>query len=182
VKLPSDSKQRKEIPLTTGCLDYFPKALAAVAMLSKYGNDKHNPGQPLHWSRDKSTDHADCAGRHLVDRDTYDDESDFLHAVGLAWRSLALLEILLETMPARREIEGTNIDEICQEIASYYAAEDPLMAGAGDGNSPPWVPEKFVEMQAAVDAMHAANSPPTTTVVGKYEEMDPDHLQFTERF
>ena len=35
-------------------------ALAEVARVSKAGNDQHNPGQPLHWARDKSADHADC--------------------------------------------------------------------------------------------------------------------------
>ena len=48
VKLPSNSEERKQFPIATGCLDYFPDALAAIAALSKLGNDKHNPGQPLH--------------------------------------------------------------------------------------------------------------------------------------
>jgi hypothetical protein len=31
-------------------LDYFPDALAAVAQISYQGNQKHNPGEPLHWA------------------------------------------------------------------------------------------------------------------------------------
>lgn len=58
---------RKAMPLFSGCLAYFPDALLAVAKLSKIGNDKHNPGQPLHWSKDKSADHADCIARHLLE-------------------------------------------------------------------------------------------------------------------
>ncbi len=48
--LPTDSDERKEIPIFSGVMNYFPLALAAVARHSKRGNDKHNPGQPLHWS------------------------------------------------------------------------------------------------------------------------------------
>ncbi len=65
--LPTESEHRKEYPLYSGCLAYFPAALAGVARHSKEGNDKHNPGQPLHHSRGKSGDHADCIMRHLVD-------------------------------------------------------------------------------------------------------------------
>lgn len=94
--LPADSAGRKDTPITTGVLDYFPLAIAAVARLSKKGNDKHNPGQPLHWSRDKSTDHENCIPRHLVDRGVIDPDTGELHEVSLAWRALALLELAEE--------------------------------------------------------------------------------------
>lgn len=94
--LPTDSKTRKGIPLARGCLDYFPDAIAAVAALSQAGNDKHNPGQPLHWSREKSSDHADCIVRHLLERGTVDPEDGILHDVKVAWRALALCQLALE--------------------------------------------------------------------------------------
>lgn len=72
--LPTDAARRKAIPIVRGCLDYFPAALAAVAELSRVGNDKHNPGQPMHHARSKSSDHADCIVRHLIDRGTIDPE------------------------------------------------------------------------------------------------------------
>jgi hypothetical protein len=81
-------------------LDYFPAALAAIARLSKYGNDKHNPGEPLHWSRSKSSDHADCIGRHLADRGIIDPETQMSHTVEVAWRGLALLQEELEAAGA----------------------------------------------------------------------------------
>lgn len=65
--LPIDSAERKGVPVYTGCLMYFPAALAGVAAHSKAGNDKHNPGQELHHSRGKSNDHADCVVRHVMD-------------------------------------------------------------------------------------------------------------------
>ena len=106
--LPSDSRERKEMPIGTGVLDYFPRALAAVARLSKIGNDKHNPGLPLHWAKEKSTDHPDCIIRHFIDRGKIDPDSGLLHDVGLAWRALANLEMVLEAI----EFEGLDFNAI----------------------------------------------------------------------
>jgi hypothetical protein len=96
LSLPVESAARKAVPLARGCLDYFPAALAAVASLSRAGNDKHNPGQPMHHARGKSSDHADCIMRHLVDRGTVDPEDGIRHSVKVAWRALALLQEELE--------------------------------------------------------------------------------------
>jgi hypothetical protein len=93
--LSKDPQVRKDTPITTGVLDYFPRALAEVARVSKAGNDQHNPGQPLHWAKDKSTDHADCIARHLIDRNALDTDGQ-RHIAKLAWRALALLETELE--------------------------------------------------------------------------------------
>lgn len=65
--LPTDSAERKSIPVLSGCLNYAPAALAGMARWSKIGNDKHNPGQPLHHARGKSMDHPDTIVRHLMD-------------------------------------------------------------------------------------------------------------------
>jgi hypothetical protein len=93
--LPTDAAQRKEIPVCTGVLDYFTAALAEVAKVSKVGNDQHNPGEPLHWARDKSNDQADCIARHLMERGTIDTDG-MRHSAKLAWRALALLQLELE--------------------------------------------------------------------------------------
>lgn len=95
VVLPLDAKERKGVPMASGVLDYFSAALMEVAKLSKVGNDQHNPGQPLHWAQDKSTDHADCIMRHLVDRGTIDTDN-VRHSTKVAWRALALLQIELQ--------------------------------------------------------------------------------------
>lgn len=89
------SEERKNRPMATGLLDYFPDALAYVAYVSKLGNDKHNPGEPLHWAREKSTDHADCIVRHLISRGSVSDDG-VRHSGNLAWRALALLQVELE--------------------------------------------------------------------------------------
>jgi hypothetical protein len=76
-------------------LDYFPNALAEVAKISKQGNDQHNPGEPLHWARGKSMDHADTIIRHLMERGTVDVDGT-RHSAKAAWRALALLQEELE--------------------------------------------------------------------------------------
>ena len=98
--LPVDSAARKNIPLARGCLDYFPAALAAIAEVSKKGNDKHNPGEEMHHSRGKSNDHADCILRHLTDRGTIDSDDGLRHTAKMAWRALALLQEELEAAGA----------------------------------------------------------------------------------
>ncbi len=94
--LPTDSKARKEYPMYTGLLKYFPRALAAVAQVSYKGNQKHNPGEPLHWSRDKSNDHHECIARHLLEAGGIDETNGVRHSAQLAWRALAALEIEIE--------------------------------------------------------------------------------------
>jgi hypothetical protein len=93
--LPTDHATRKNLPVCTGVLDYFPLAIAAVANCSRVGNDQHNPGEPLHWSREKSADHADCIVRHLMERGKVDSDG-VPHSAKAAWRALALLELELE--------------------------------------------------------------------------------------
>lgn len=162
-RLPTDSAERKRTPLCTGCLDYFPDAitavaktndgtthypvdqlpealrdrelvnlaiyamgvlqfelsgadeipgtntlaeylngyaaaLAAVAQVSWHGNEKHNPGQPLHHARGKSMDHFDCIARHYVERGGFD--GPMRHSACLAWRALAALQEDLESKGA----------------------------------------------------------------------------------
>lgn len=89
-----DSATRKEYPMATGLLDYFPDALAEISHVSWLGNQKHNPGQALHWSRGKSSDHADCVVRHMATR--ADMDGKVLHLAEAAWRALAELQIALE--------------------------------------------------------------------------------------
>ena len=90
------SAQRKEYPITTGCLDYFRDALLLVSHVSYKGNQKHNKGEPLHWARSKSADEEDAIGRHLVNRYETDPEIDLEEAAQLAWRTLAFLQKLAE--------------------------------------------------------------------------------------
>jgi|GEM_PF-778407 len=100
VPLPTDKQARKERPIARGVLDYFPNAIAEVAFVSYVGNQQHNPGEPMHWAREKSADHADCIERHLIERGTIDTDGT-RHTAKLAWRALALLQEELEEAAAK---------------------------------------------------------------------------------
>lgn len=109
--LPTDSEERKELPIFSGVLNYFPLAIAAVARVSKRGNDKHNPGEPLHWARGKSMDHADCIARHLIDVETVNTEGEYEDAAALAWRALAKLQELEEKRLGKPMSRGSKVSK-----------------------------------------------------------------------
>lgn len=94
--LPTDPAERKNIPLASGVLDYFTQALVEVAKVSYNGNQQHNPGQPLHWSRAKSADHSDTMLRHFLERGTVDTDGT-RHSAKMVWRALAILQLELES-------------------------------------------------------------------------------------
>lgn len=97
--LPTDSAARKEFPLWAGVDRYFPAALVACSAVSKVGNDKHNPGQPMHHARTKSTDQEDCVRRHTLDAD--DPGADKLEELACKfWRAAAELQIYAESLGA----------------------------------------------------------------------------------
>jgi hypothetical protein len=93
--MPSEAAARKAVPIYSGVLAYFPDALVEVARVSRAGNDQHNPGQPLHWAKEKSTDEADALVRHLLERGKRDSDG-MRHSAKVAWRALALLQRELE--------------------------------------------------------------------------------------
>lgn len=89
-----DSSSRKKVPMYSGLIAYFPDACAAVAEHSYRGNEKHNPGEPLHHARGKSTDHTDCIIRHVSNYKGMDGDCE--EVVALVWRAMALCQEFLE--------------------------------------------------------------------------------------
>lgn len=95
--LPTDSASRKLIPVFTGFLAYFPAACAAGADVSRVGNDKHNPGQPLHWARGKGGNSVDEIVRHLMDSTVEKFDVDGQrHLAKAFWRMGAYLQLQIE--------------------------------------------------------------------------------------
>ena len=88
-----EAQKRKDTPVFSGVLKYFPNALKEVSKCSKAGNDQHHPDKPLHWDMNKSKDEYDALTRHLIDHtiDPMDDDG-ILHLTKVAWRALAGLE------------------------------------------------------------------------------------------
>jgi hypothetical protein len=93
--LPKDAQERKDTPIVRGVLDYFPDAIAEVARVSRVANEQHNPGEPMHWAKEKSTDEADALVRHLLERGGFDTDG-LRHSAKVAWRGLALLQREIE--------------------------------------------------------------------------------------
>ncbi len=96
--LPTDDKARKGLPVFRGPLMYFPDAILALAAVCKVGNDQHNPGEPLHWAREKSTEQLDTALRHMMDHGvgTTRDVDGMWHLAKAVWRLLAELQLTIE--------------------------------------------------------------------------------------
>ena len=86
---------RKEYPLFSGLLKYFPDALLEVSHVSFVGNEQHNKGQHLHWDRNKSQDEPDALMRHLLESGTLDTDG-MRHSAKVCWRALALLQKEIE--------------------------------------------------------------------------------------
>ena len=93
-----NAEERKNRPVFTGVIKYFPDALMEVSRVSLQGNKQHHPDKPLHWDRNKSNDDYDALARHLIDAGTIDSDG-IRHTAKVAWRALACLQ---------KEIENEN--------------------------------------------------------------------------
>jgi hypothetical protein len=154
--LPQEDKERKALPIFDGVLMYFPDAIAEVARVSKVGNDQHNPGEPLHWARNKSTDQDNTAIRHLMDAGMGNeiDTDGTWHRAKAAWRILAGLQLAIEakrfldaSAPTRdpqagRMLPVQNLKNLMnhaldaahdEDARKAYATEKPIMGGRDAG-------------------------------------------------
>ena len=97
-KLPSDDKARKRLPLYDFLFGYFPLAWLEVVRVAVAGNNQHNPGERLHWAREKSTDQLNTAFRHLFDHGMGEelDTDGCYHLAKAIWRLSAELQLIIE--------------------------------------------------------------------------------------
>lgn len=111
--LPQTSAARKEYPIHSGVLRYFPAALAEVSRVSKFGNDKHCPEGQLTHMRGLSMDHFDCILRHLIDHedDPVESESGLYQLAFVAWRALAALQEFMENEGAAPDAPAATFEE-----------------------------------------------------------------------
>ncbi len=85
---------RKDYPVLTGALMYFPYAFAELARLSARANEQHNPGEPIHWDYSKSIGDGNETLRHLMDScgpNPVDAEGVY-HDVKVLWRAAETVE------------------------------------------------------------------------------------------
>lgn len=100
--LPTDNAERKALPLWDFMFGYFPDAWVEVAKVAVSGNEQHNPGEPLHWAREKSTDQLNTAFRHLFDHGKGQvlDTDECYHLAKAIWRLSAELQLIVERKQA----------------------------------------------------------------------------------
>lgn len=135
--LPEDGAARKTFPVASGVLDYFPDALVAISKVSWQGNEQHNPGQPLNWAREKSTDEADTMIRHFLQRGTLDKDG-CRHTAKMAWRALAVLQKEIEEEQAQpSQLRGGVLNPAGLQAAIGQLGERGL--GPGPNNDPMWL-------------------------------------------
>jgi hypothetical protein len=123
--LPTDDKSRKALPILTYLTEYFPDATLEEVRVSVLGNDQHNPGQPLHWARSKSTDQLNTAFRHLWDHKTGNvrDTDGAYHLAKAIWRLKAELQLLIES--ERQNVSQSALLNIQQQRTSNDAKSKP---------------------------------------------------------
>ncbi len=98
-KVSDKAQERKQRPVYSGVLKYFPLAIMEVAHCSWLGQQQHNPDKPLAWDRSKSGDELDAMMRHLLDTGgdmLVKDDDGAYHIAKVIWRLCASLEKELE--------------------------------------------------------------------------------------
>lgn len=114
-----NAQERKERPVYSGVLKYFPDALLEVAHCSWVGNQQHHKDKPLHWDKSKSTDEPDALVRHLMQSGTFDTDG-IRHSAKVAWRGLALLQ---------RELDAEKIINNQIESHGRHTIENTVTKG-----------------------------------------------------
>ena len=143
MKLPTDPKERKQLQLYTFMFNYFPDAWLEVVRIARLGNEQHNPGEPLHWARGKSTDQMNAAFNHVFDYGTGQrvDSDGGYHLAKAVWRLMAQLQLDVEQdqrdqtvhwtpKPGNYDKLNAAIDKERAKCASVLNAPPP--AGADD--------------------------------------------------
>lgn len=117
MKLPTDDKARKRLEMWTYLMEYFPDAFLAEVEVAVAGNEQHNPGQRLHWAREKSTDQMNTAFRHLFDHGSgvKKDVDGKWHLAKAIWRLKAQLQLEIEAeraaIDAGEKVESPPVED-----------------------------------------------------------------------
>lgn len=91
-----EASERKETPIFSGVLEYFPDAIKEIARCSYLASKQHGH-EEMHWDRSKSADEKDALVRHLMDAGEIDTDG-IRHSTKVAWRALATLQKELEDL------------------------------------------------------------------------------------
>lgn len=136
--LPTTDKDRKAIPLYTFMFGYFVKAWLAVCNVAVVGNNQHNPGEQLHWAREKSTDQMNTAWRHQFDygMGIKKDTDGQWHLAKAIWRLSAQLQLDIEQEEREEIISELHEDavrrDIEAELDSALSPEEAFLQSIAD--------------------------------------------------
>lgn len=86
-----------KLPLLRGCIQYFPRALLAIAEVSQKGANKYS-WKGWETVPDGINRYGNALARHLAAEEIegpIDNETKCLHAAQVAWNALARLELIL---------------------------------------------------------------------------------------
>ena len=107
-----DPQKDGKLPVFSGVMGRFPRALKLVADISEWGAARRDlpPGDMSFLDMDPN-DLRDALGRHLLDEAIEGIYNGFLHAGQQAWNTLARLEIMLEGgVPGRYPVDEVEDD------------------------------------------------------------------------
>jgi hypothetical protein len=130
MSLPTTDAERKALPVFTYMFEYFPDAYLAEVQVAVAGNNQHNPGQPLHWAREKSKDQMNTAMRHIFDygSGTKKDTDGQWHLAKAIWRLKAQLQLDIE---AERTASIDAPQAVCLALQSSLRGYDFCDRAAG---------------------------------------------------
>lgn len=92
-------------PVYRGCIDYFPRALKAVAQVSEVGAKKYT-WKGWETVPDGINRYSDALVRHLMSSENLDKDTGLLHSAQVAWNALAVLELTLRETEKENESLG----------------------------------------------------------------------------
>lgn len=105
-------------PVFQGFIQYFSKAMKAVAFVSFYGKEKYEvPFEEKNFLGLPVARLTDADARHLLDEvdGLYDSETSLLHAAHHAWEAMARLEVMLR---AGTPLRDPSVTESLSDLAT----------------------------------------------------------------
>ena len=100
--IPEDDEERAKYPIGTYTTEYCPNAIVALARHSFEANEKHNPGEEIHWAKEKSVGSINRVFRHLFEFAWHHARGERrkakYHITAAAWRINELLERYITKM------------------------------------------------------------------------------------
>lgn len=135
-KSPNESGAKLDFgkaPIYRGVLDYFPRAIRAVAEVSGKGAAKYTWKG---WENvpDGVSRYTDALGRHLVSEPIegpYDQETGLLHKAQVAWNALAALELYIREQDGAKRVSNTSAKDAATASGRDLLPTESVLRGGG---------------------------------------------------